>query len=125
MCPLSVAPDLGLVKQSLKCIETHVFVRLLSPFAPMLPLHRSDSPSLLDKVGLTEEHWAPQVWRLQRGGGSGLFLALLSLSLHVKDRRPAGVTEPTDRHLQTSHRVTHLRLSQPQPLLHPPWLLIF
>lgn len=90
------------------------------PLNPFLPLPRSDSPPLLDKVGLTEEHGAPQVWRLRRGG-----VPLSSLSLHVKDRQPADRTEPTDRHLQTSHRVTHLRLSQPHPLFRPLWLLIF
>ncbi len=82
MCPHSLAPDLGLVKQSLKCIKTYVFVLLLSPSAPMLPLHRSDSPPLLDKVGLTEERGAPRVWGLQQGRRFR-FVPPSSLSLYM------------------------------------------
>lgn len=57
--PILSSPDLSLVKQSLKCIKTYVFVLLLSPSAPTLPLPRSDSTPLMDKVGLREEHGAP------------------------------------------------------------------
>lgn len=35
--PPFLGPDLGLVKQSLKCIKTYVFVLLLSPSEPISP----------------------------------------------------------------------------------------
>lgn len=57
-----------------------LFVLLLSPSELMLPLPRSDSPPLLDKVGLTEEHGAPQVWRLGRGGVHSLSTLSLYMS---------------------------------------------
>lgn len=77
----------------------------------LLPLLRPDSPPLLDKVGLTGEPGAPWVLRLE------VQVCLPLFSAHVKDRCRAGPTEPADRHLQTSQRVTHLEPSPPSSLV--------
>ncbi|KAK2906302.1 hypothetical protein Q8A73_010245 [Channa argus] len=49
----------------------------------------SDSPPLLDKVGLTGEHGAAKIWRSLQGGGSGLSLPRLSLYMSKTGSPPA------------------------------------
>lgn len=82
-----------------------MFVLLLSPSGPPSPPHRSDSTPLVDKVGLTGGHGA----RWVRGP-----------TCH---RQAFGVaaTDPTDRHLQTSQRVTHTSGSLCTPPPSTPW----
>lgn len=63
-----------------------MFVLLLSLSA----LPRPDSPPLLDKVGLTEEHGAPWAYRLQRGGGADFFSSFSSHCMSRTDSQPAG-----------------------------------
>lgn len=79
-----------------------MFVLLLSPSGPPSPPHRSDSTPLVDKVGLTGGHRA----RWVRGPRFQVCSPSLLRTCH---RQAFGVaaTDPTDRHLQTSQRVTH------------------
>lgn len=64
-----------------------LFVLLLSPSELMLPLPRSDSAPLLDKVGLTEEHGAPQSVEIVTRRCPSLSSVSLSLYMSKTGRR--------------------------------------